>query len=55
MSFELNYSKFENITYAFYTFFCASTISVNKSLCIPDTFEKKNQNSNNYRIYWDGF
>jgi hypothetical protein len=43
MSFELNYSKFEHTTYVFYIFFCASTISVNKSLYIPDTFKKKSK------------
>jgi hypothetical protein len=42
MSFESNYSKFEHTTYVFYTFLCVSTISVNKSLYISDTFEKKN-------------
>jgi hypothetical protein len=41
MSFESNYSKSEYTIYVFYTFFCASTISVNKSLYIPDTFKKK--------------
>jgi hypothetical protein len=50
MSFESNYSKFEHTTYVFYICFFASTISVNKSLYIPETFEKKNQNSNNYLI-----
>jgi hypothetical protein len=38
MRFESKYSKFAHTTYVFYT---TLTISVNKSLYIPDTFEKK--------------
>jgi hypothetical protein len=42
MSLESNYSKFEHNTYIrIIHFFCASTISVNKSFYTPDTFEKK--------------